>query len=388
MERPRWLSLTALTALSLGVGGLNEQAIATTFNNTQVDQNRFVVLGSAGGSRLTILEQVSNARACWQESSNGTVDALMTRFDFTGICARATDRNGYSVRVGGQDLGLQYTLRTVTQGNQIVLYAQPSRGGSGTLEIGRSRSAISGFNRIQLNPGWYLSRRVYNGQALGHIYLTHDLSLATLTSSSRPIATNPAPVAPRPVTPAPSPAPIVVTPAPQPSRPIGTAPIQIPVPPPASGVVVTRPTPAPAPAPAPSTGSPTIVNGIPLPPPPPSVSAPESIAVLPVPSLPPAPQGQNPPGQYGSGYRPVFSGTPQPASPLASSLGFSFRVVVNGSSPDVQTRVRSIVPDAFRTVINGQVVMQAGLFRDRSTADQMLQRLSGANLQAAVVPVN
>ncbi|MFQ3636564.1 MAG: DUF3747 domain-containing protein, partial [Cyanobacteriota bacterium] len=376
MERPRWLSLTALTALSLGVGGLNEQAIATTFSNTQVDQSRFVVLGSAGGSRLTILEQVSNARACWQESSNGTVDALMTRFDFTGICARATDRNGYSVRVGGQDLGLQYTLRTVTQGNQIILYAQPSSG-SGTLEIGRSRSAASGFNRIYLNPGWYLSRRVFNGQALGHLYLTNDLSLAALTSASRPIATNPAPVTPRPTTPAPSPAPIVVTPAPQPSRPIGTAPVEIPVPPPASGVVVTRPTPAPAP---PSTGSPTIVNGIPLPPPPPSVSAPESVAVLPVPSLPPAPLGQTPPGQVGSARPPVFTGAPQPASPLASSLGFSFRVVVNGSSPDVQTRVRSIVPDAFRTVINGQVVMQAGLFRDRATADQMLQRLSNANL--------
>ncbi|GAB4156999.1 MAG: hypothetical protein Fur0046_36890 [Cyanobacteria bacterium J069] len=384
MERPRWLSLTALTALSLGIGGLNEQAIATTFSNTQVDQGRFVVLGSAGGSRITVLEQVSNARACWQESSNGTVDALMTRFDFTGICARATDRNGYSVRVGGQDLGLQYTLRTVTQGNQIILYATPSRG-SGTLEIGRSRSAASGFNRIQLNPGWYLSRRVYNGQALGHIYLTNDLSLAALTSTTRPIATTPSTGTPRPVTPAP--APIVVTPAPQPQRPVGTAPITIPVPPPASSVVVTRPTPVPV-TPAPSTGSPTIVNGIPLPPPPPSVSAPETVAVLPVPSLPPAPQGQNPPGQVGSAYPGVFTGTPQPASPLASSLGFSYRVVVNGSTPDVQTRVRSLVPDAFRTVINGQVVMQAGLFRDRSTADQLLQRLSGANLQAAVVPVN
>jgi len=384
MERPRWLSLTALTALSLGMGGLNEQAIATTFSNTQVDQSRFVVLGTAGGSRITILEQVSNARACWQESSNGTVDALMTRFDFTGICARATDRNGYSVRVGGQDLGLQYTLRTVTQGNQIILYAQPSSG-SGMLEIGRSRSAASGFNRIQLNPGWYLSRRVFNGQPLGHLYLTNDQSLAALTSASRPIATNPAPITPRPTTPAPSPAPIVVTPAPQPSRPIGTAPVEIPVPPPASGVVVTQPAPAPA---LPSTGSPTIVNGIPLPPPPPSVSAPESVAVLPVPSLPPVPLGQTPPGQVGSARPPVFTGAPQPASPLASSLGFSFRVVVNGSSPDVQTRVRSIVPDAFRTVINGQVVMQAGLFRDRAAADQMLQRLNSANLQAAVVPVN
>lgn len=384
MERPRWLSLTALTALSLGMGGLNEQAIATTFSNTQVDQSRFVVLGTAGGSRITILEQVSNARACWQESSNGTVDALMTRFDFTGICARATDRNGYSVRVGGQDLGLQYTLRTVTQGNQIILYAQPSSG-SGMLEIGRSRSAASGFNRIQLNPGWYLSRRVFNGQPLGHLYLTNDQSLAALTSASRPIATNPAPITPRPTTPAPSPAPIVVTPAPQPSRPIGTAPVEIPVPPPASGVVVTQPAPAPA---LPSTGSPTIINGIPLPPPPPSVSAPESVAVLPVPSLPPVPLGQTPPGQVGSARPPVFTGAPQPASPLASSLGFSFRVVVNGSSPDVQTRVRSIVPDAFRTVINGQVVMQAGLFRDRAAADQMLQRLNSANLQAAVVPVN
>jgi N-acetylmuramoyl-L-alanine amidase len=93
-------------------------------------------------------------------------------------------------------------------------------------------------------------------------------------------------------------------------------------------------------------------------------------------------------GSWGNAA-PVYSGTPQFSSPrLAADLGFSYRVVVNDSSPTAQQRIRSVVPDAFRTVVNGQVVMQAGLFRDRPAAEAMIQRLSQSNLPATVVAVN
>lgn len=388
MKLARWLPLTVLTALTIGVGGMQDPAIATSFSNTEVDQNRFVLLATPGGSRLTILEQVSDSRPCWRETA-GVVEPLLLGFDFTGICSRGTDRNGYSVRVEGQDLGLVYTLRTVTQGNVMVLYAAPSRPTSPTLEIGRSRSNGAGFNRIVLNSGWRLTRRTYQGRPLGHIYLTNDRSLASLATAS-PVATLP-PTTSNPTPPSPRPTP--------PATPIGgvrptqpSTPIVIPVPPPATGTI--SPSPTPGAGTTPSAGNPTVppISGAPLPPPPPVIGGPDSVAVLPVPGMPPTSSGQRPPGDptvpVNGTYPPVYTGIPQPASPVASSLGFSYRVIVQGSSPDIQTRVRALVPDAFRTVVNGQVVMQAGLFRDRPTADAMLQRLNQQNLMAAVVPVN
>jgi len=384
MKLARWLPLTVLTALAIGAGGMQEPAIATSFSNTEVDQNRFVLLATSGGSRLTILEQVSDSRPCWRETA-GVVEPLLLGFDFTGICSRGTDRNGYSVRVEGQDLGLVYTLRTATQGNTTLLYAVPSRGNSPTLEIGRTRTSAAGFNRIALNSGWRLTRRVYQGRPLGHIYLTNDRSLASLGTSS-PIAALP-PTTPRPTpsVPRPTPQPIPGG-AVRPTQP-GT-PIVIPVPPPATGTISTGTVPVSGTRP---TAPP--ISGSPLPPPPPVIGrGTGDVAVLPVPGMPPTSSGQRPPGDptvpVNGTYPPVYTGTPQPASPVAASLGFSYRVVVQGNSPDLQTRVRAVVPDAFRTVVNGQVVMQAGLFRDRLTADAMLQRLNQQNLMAAVVPVN
>lgn len=393
MKLGRWLGLTTLAALSIGVSGVWKPAIAVNFNSAEVDQSRFVLVATAGGTRLTVLEQISSARPCWRESGT-SVEPLLLNFDFTGICGRSTDRNGYSVRVSGQDLGLQYSLRTSTVGNDMVLYAVPSNRSGTWLEVGRARGMTSQFGRIQLNPEWRITRRTYNGEALGHIYLTSDRPLQKLiaaNSSGRPTTSTPVATAPTPAPTTPiRPTPPTTTPS-QPGRPTASNPIVIPVPPPEN--------PAPAPRPtAPSVGQP--VAGSPLPPAPPVlVSSSGEVAVLPVPGMPPTPMGHRPPSdptipvvgvnQNWGGYPPVFtSGTPQPASPLASALGFSYRVVVTSTEPEAQRRIREIVPDAFRTVLNGQVVMQAGLFRDRPSADQMLQRLSSANLPASVVPVS
>lgn len=84
---------------------------------------------------------------------------------------------------------------------------------------------------------------------------------------------------------------------------------------------------------------------------------------------------------------PTFQGTPQPASNLASNLGYNYRLIVSDSSPDTQRRIRSIVPDAFRTVVNGQVVMQAGLFYSPSEADDLMRRLNQQNLTATLIAV-
>ncbi|MBE9012293.1 DUF1565 domain-containing protein [Pseudanabaenaceae cyanobacterium LEGE 13415] len=66
----------------------------------------------------------------------------------------------------------------------------------------------------------------------------------------------------------------------------------------------------------------------------------------------------------------------------AASLGFRFRVVVRADSDLAQSQVRSVVPDAFS--LRGRGVMQAGAFRDRTEADELLQVLMNQGLQASI----
>ena len=106
------------------------------------------------------------------------VDPLLLDFDFTGACDRSTDGNGYSVRINGQDLGVQYRLEISPRQNDLVLFARPTRDRSAPpIEIGRTHGRTNDFLKIQLNPGWQMARRTYNGQPVGHVYLTHDAPL-------------------------------------------------------------------------------------------------------------------------------------------------------------------------------------------------------------------
>jgi hypothetical protein len=53
------------------------------------------------------LEQIPGKQKCWSESGSNPVmiDPLLLNFDFTGICRRATDSNGYSIRLDGRISG-------------------------------------------------------------------------------------------------------------------------------------------------------------------------------------------------------------------------------------------------------------------------------------------
>lgn len=67
----------------------------------------------------------------------------------------------------------------------------------------------------------------------------------------------------------------------------------------------------------------------------------------------------------------------------SSNLG-RYRVVVEVADEGQQDQVRSLIPNAFRTVSNGRVVMQVGSFSDRANADKMTEMLSGEGLKAVV----
>ena len=52
---------------------------------------------------------------------------LVLHFDFTGICNRYIDGNGYSLRIGGDDLGTRYRLTMVNTGSDMELLATPTK---------------------------------------------------------------------------------------------------------------------------------------------------------------------------------------------------------------------------------------------------------------------
>lgn len=153
---------------------------SANFGRLEVEQENFIAIaapvGQTLGHQLLILEQVSDTRLCWSERSlnPAIVDPLLLDFDFSGICGRSTDSNGYSIRVDDQDWALDYALRIQREGNDLVLKGVPFGAGEEDFEIGRTNGFASGFLKIQLHPGWRFTRRSYQGRPLGHIYLTYD----------------------------------------------------------------------------------------------------------------------------------------------------------------------------------------------------------------------
>lgn len=365
------LELVALASLALSAFGSFSPAIAAaTFEQKEVDQSKFIAVASPYGNQahqLLILEQVSSTRSCWQETgvNNAQVEPLLLKFDFTGICGRSTDSNGYSIRMAGQDLGLKYNLRVVKRNGELVLLGVPNRDPKApTIEIGKSQ-LNSGFAKIALNPGWRLTKRVYNGKALGHVYLTSDTALEQFRPAN--VATS----SPSPTT-TPAPAPVVSTPRPNPT---GTA-----TTPPRLPQVTVRPAQPQVISPAPTSGT-----SIPILVPPPEatnkpisttrpVSTPRPVSTtrpaassLPLPTLNPAsalpPVGVNQPASRPLPPPPVV--TPAPTSvkpgvtvpttpatkPQPSSGGFVVPTVEEGSQSSINNASnRAGVPMNLPTV--------------------------------------
>jgi N-acetylmuramoyl-L-alanine amidase len=69
-------------------------------------------------------------------------------------------------------------------------------------------------------------------------------------------------------------------------------------------------------------------------------------------------------------------------------MGYNYRVIVQGSSDATLNQVRRIAPDAFRTRINGQSVIQAGLFFARNDADNLERQLERQNLTVSILNVS
>ena len=181
---------TTLPAIAVGIPATNpnlleskhspQTLLAATFGKTAVPQNKFIAVAvprDRGYYNLLILEQISSSKKCWKEhgSSPTEIEPLLLQFDFTGICGRSTDSNGYSIRQAGKDLGLNYQLTLQKQGDELLLLGMPSSRRLGDpMVIGRTRGMSSGLLKIHLNSGWQFAKRTYNGKTLGHVYLNTE----------------------------------------------------------------------------------------------------------------------------------------------------------------------------------------------------------------------
>ena len=158
---------------------------ANLFDSRPLDTSRFAVLARPVGPsdwNLLVLEQIQAQPLCWEQRPDGLIDPALNRFDFTGICSRYLDSNGYSLRIGDEDLASRYRLRLEQRGGSLALLAM-SPNESGQLLVGRGpvpQRDRDGFVQIQLEPGWQLQRRVYGQQTLSHIYFANNTPLAQL----------------------------------------------------------------------------------------------------------------------------------------------------------------------------------------------------------------
>ncbi|MEM1252175.1 MAG: DUF3747 domain-containing protein [Cyanobacteria bacterium P01_H01_bin.21] len=203
---PLRLAIAAATAATLTIFGATTRVNAQAFESIEVTQEDFVLVAAPGGGllgrpQLMVIEQRTDERQCWSESGSEPVqvEPLLLNFDFSGICGRSTDSNGYSIRAGDGDAGSRFNLEIREEEGEYILLGRPSSfptnpyRSADPINIGRTfGQAENGFTKIFLNPGWRLTRRTLDGRQLGHVYLTNDATLAAIVEQGGgPVAGQP-----------------------------------------------------------------------------------------------------------------------------------------------------------------------------------------------------
>ncbi|MGK7957150.1 MAG: DUF3747 domain-containing protein [Crocosphaera sp.] len=333
--------------------------LASPFGEQEVNQDDYIAIASPYGDSkydLLIIRQLPGQRQCWQEiesNSVTTVDPLLLNFNFAGSCQRSTDSNGYSIRIDGQDLGLDYLLRLVQRNGELVLVGtHRSNSSQPDIIVGRTEGMASGFLKITLDPGWRFTQRAYNGKVLGHVYLTGD-STAILAQPadnnsdiSRTVSESESPVQEMTFTAETRPS---VS-----SYPPASFSNSNTLPPPSTPSVSKTPPPLPSFSELPPLQPPTTK----------SVSG-----VVP----PPSPNAVNPRRNHsGNGLS-------------SSRTSQGYRVMVGVNSSQDRTRVRSLFPEAFSTSYEGRSMLQVGLFSNKNNAQKAEQSLRSIGLKPIII---
>jgi hypothetical protein len=188
--------LLGLTVSLVAASGGQPASAQSLFGAGEVDQNRFLLVAAPIGStgerfQLNIYEQLKATRPCFAvgEGKPAAVNPLLSTFDFTGICGRFIDANGYSLRIGGSDLATSYRLSVVKEGQDMLLVARPTTAsGQGEMVVARAGGLGSGFVKLDFEPGWRLMRRQFGGRSLGHVYVYNEAWPGASSSAQTPPA--------------------------------------------------------------------------------------------------------------------------------------------------------------------------------------------------------
>ncbi|MCP9901277.1 DUF3747 domain-containing protein [Cyanobium sp. Cruz CV13-4-11] len=194
------LAALAVLATTLATAAPAPVRASALFAAAEVDQQSFLLVAAPIGSKgekaqLNIYEQLKPVRPCFEVSEGlpSPVNPLLATFDFTGICNRYIDANGYSVRVGGQDLATSYRLMVTRSGGDMLLLAFPTKAGAGPeMVVARTRGSAPGFLKLHLEPSWRLMRRQFGGRNLGHLYVYSDSWPGTAATAAQPATVEPA----------------------------------------------------------------------------------------------------------------------------------------------------------------------------------------------------
>lgn len=192
------------------------------FGAQRTDQSPYILvtnptsrLGGRQRYGLMILEQKRAEPLCFSTTGSNptTVLPLLAQLpDFSGICGRSTDTNGYLIRTAGRDVKYDPVLEE--ENGVLVLYAKPqpfAPRGSQPFRIGQTDGiSPTGYTQIFLDDGWRLDRQTFNDSVTGRTYLANNSTVAQLVEQSggeaiaQPPTTTPPVVVTPPTTPAPS----------------------------------------------------------------------------------------------------------------------------------------------------------------------------------------
>lgn len=211
------MSVTATTVAATSAAVWVQPARAgALFAAVDLPQEKFVLvaapIGDGTKQQLNIYEQLNGKRPCFAMSGAqpAKVDPMLATFDFTGICNRFIDANGYSLRIGGTDLATSYRLSVIRKGNDNLLVAMPTKAGAGPeMVVARTQGDGTGFMQLVFEPGWQLKRRAFGGRQLGHVYIYREtapgdtaavpIAATTTTTSQVPsaVVAPPSPTSPK-----------------------------------------------------------------------------------------------------------------------------------------------------------------------------------------------
>ena len=181
-----FLTLSAIASTTLMAA---PQVKAVSFQEQQVSQDDFVVVAVPFGyqeHRLEIIEQIPGKQQCWQESGYAPieVDMLLLNFDHTDSCRRIINTNGYTLRLNGQDERVAHIIKIVPNNGELQLVAFHKDPTQPSVVIGRTKGIGDRAMKITLNPGWEITKRVHNGRAIDHLYLSGDVNAGSTYSST------------------------------------------------------------------------------------------------------------------------------------------------------------------------------------------------------------